>query len=73
MSDVSKEMLQSSHKGVHEQFDMLAAAMHTQRLIQSDIFYSQIEGSSQKEIKQWIKEKTARRMQEMGLWYYLGC
>lgn len=66
MSETSKELLQSSHKGVHEQFDMLAAAMHTQTMLQSDIFYSQIEGGSQKEIKKWIKEQTTRRMQEMG-------
>jgi len=66
MSDTSKELLQSTHKGVHEQFDMLAAAMHTQSLVQSDMFYSDVDGASPKEIKKWIKGQTNRRMLEMG-------
>jgi hypothetical protein len=66
VSDFSSELLQSTHKGVHEQFDLLAAAMQTQSLLQSEIFYSQIERASQKEIKSWIKEKSIQNMKELG-------
>lgn len=66
MSDISKELLQTSHKGVHEQFDLLASVMQVQTLIQSDIFYSEIEGATPKQIKKWIKEKATARMRELG-------
>lgn len=66
MSDVSNKLLQSSHKGVHEQFDMLAAAMQIQSLLQSDIFYAEVEGKPEKYVNKWIRESAARRMRDMG-------
>ncbi|HUH43259.1 MAG TPA: hypothetical protein VLZ29_09080 [Sulfurimonas sp.] len=66
MSDISKELLKSSHKGVHEQFDLLASVMQVQILLQSDVFYSEVEGASPSKIKKWIKEKATIRMRELG-------
>ena len=66
MSATSQEMLKTPDKRVHEQLDMLVAAMHTQSLLQSDIFYEQVEGKSPKETNSWIKKMTVNRMNEMG-------
>lgn len=66
MSATSQEMLKSPDKPVHEQLDMLVAAMHTQSLLQSDIFYEQVEGKSPKETNAWIKKMTVNRMNEMS-------
>ena len=66
MSDVSNKLLQTGHKGVHEQFDMLAAAMQVQALLQSDIFYAEVDGKPEKYVNKWIRESAARRMRDMG-------
>ena len=65
MSETSQQLLKTSHKGVHEQFDMLVAAMHTQTLLQSDMFFRQVQGKSSRQINAWIKKRTVMRMREM--------
>jgi len=49
MSDISAMLLSTDHKGVHEQFDMLASAMQVQVFANSDMFQDELLAMSQKE------------------------
>lgn len=66
MSEFSDNLLQTSHKGVHEQFDMLAAAMQVQVIASSDDFYSEIVTMTQRAREKWFKEQLAIAMKSLG-------
>ena len=66
MSEISDRMLRSTHRGVHEQFNMLVVAMYIQEEASSGAFESQLSRASRKEIKGWVKEKAVAKFREMG-------
>ena len=66
MSDISAKFLQTDHKGVHEQFDMLVAAMRVQVIANSDISYAKLETMSQKEKEKWLREQLDFAMTGLG-------
>ena len=66
MSEQSKQMLKSTHKGVHEQFDMLYTSMMTQFIFLTDMYEDKLEGATEKEIKKLVIEVQTRKMKEIG-------
>ena len=66
MSDISAKLLKTTHKGVHEQFDMLAATMQVHVIANSDSFNAKLDAMSQKEEEKWIREMLAQAMTALG-------
>jgi hypothetical protein len=66
MSDISKMLLDTKHKGVHEQFDFLASAMQVQIFANSDIFRDELLVMSQKGRDKWLKEQLQMAMIRFG-------
>jgi hypothetical protein len=66
MSDISTRMLQAQHKGVHEQFDMLMAAMTVQVIANSSFAKAALAIKSQKETEKWLREQLDIAMTDLG-------
>jgi hypothetical protein len=66
MSDISKMLLDTDHKGVHQQFDFLASAMQVQVFANSDVFQRELLAMSQKNRDKWLKEQLEMAMIRFG-------
>jgi hypothetical protein len=66
MSDVSTTILASTNKGVHEQLDLLVAAMHIQMIANSPMFRERIVVMSQRDRVKWFKTQLDMAMSNLG-------
>lgn len=66
MSDISKMLLRTDHKGVHEQFDMLASAMQVQVFANSHPHSTTLPSMSGKDRERWTKQQLSQAMTRFG-------
>ena len=66
MSEITTDLLETSHKGVHEQLDFLVAAMHVQFRLMTSTAWDNLQHQSDRKRKKWFKEEASQRFRELG-------
>jgi hypothetical protein len=71
MSDVSRDLLSTDNKGVHEQVDVLVAAMLVYRSLLEEA--SRVNSTLRSNQKKWIKKEVKRALRQLGYssWFVL--
>jgi hypothetical protein len=64
ISEISKSFLKSEHKGVHQQFDMLVAAVHVDEEVEAN--REKLESLPDKQQKRWLKLRLAEEFVLLG-------